>query len=125
MDGEGHDLPMTRDPNNAPTEAGAAVVLVGRLGASVTRRELPSGDVVEIFTVVVDRPARADPRGSRVRVDAIPCQAFRATVVRRLAAIEPGAWVRAEGTLRRRFWRSGAGLGSAMEVEVSRLQRCR
>ncbi len=99
------------------------MVLVGRLGTSVAHRELPSGDTVTVFTVVIDRGAAAGARGSRVRVDAIPCQTFRAVVVRRLASLEPGEWVRVEGTLRRRFWRSGAGLGSAMEVDVTRLQR--
>ncbi len=101
------------------------MVLVGRLGSTVTQRELPSGDTVTVFTIVVDRPARADPSGSRVRVDAIPCQAFRVTVARRVMTLEPGQWIRAEGRLRRRFWRSGAGLGSALEVEVSSVKRCR
>lgn len=85
-------------------------------------RELPSGDVVTVFTIVVDRPRASRAAVSTVKVDAIACQAFRAGVVNGLARLEPGQWVRAEGTLRRRFWRSGAGLGSAMEVEVSRLQ---
>jgi single-strand DNA-binding protein len=85
-------------------------------------RELPSGDVVTVFTIVVDRPRAPGVPVSTVKVDAIACQAFRAGVVNRLDRLVPGQWVRAEGTLRRRFWRSGAGLGSAMEVEVSRLQ---
>jgi single-strand DNA-binding protein len=105
--------------------AEAAVVLVGRLGSRVTQRELPSGDTATVFTIVVDRPPRAHPTGSRVRVDAIPCQAFRLTVARRLSTLEPGQWVRAEGRLRRRFWRSAGGLGSALEVEVITLKRCR
>jgi hypothetical protein len=32
-----------------------------------------------------------------------------------------GAVVEVEGSLRRRFWRSGAGLGSALEVDVDRI----
>ena len=108
---------MTTTPASA-TE----VTIVGRLGARIDERTLPSGDTVTAFTVVVDRPRRARPPGSSVTVDAIACQAFRAPVLRRLASLEPGQWVRAEGTLRRRFWRTGAGVGSVMEVEVSRLQ---
>jgi single-strand DNA-binding protein len=96
-------------------------VVVGRLGSRVDVRELPSGDTVTVFTIVVDR-GRSAGRTSTVKVDAIACQAFRPAVVSRLERLEPGQWVRAEGSLRRRFWRSGAGLGSAMEVEVSRLQ---
>jgi single-strand DNA-binding protein len=114
---------MSRSASPTPAST-AEVAVVGRLGSRVDRRELPSGDCVTVFTVIVDRPPGARPPGSRVSVDAIACQAFRATVVRRLAGLEPGTWVRAEGRLRRRFWRTGAGLGSAMEVEVSRLSRC-
>ena len=105
----------------APTST-ADVVLVGRLGSRVDVRELPSGDCVTVFTVVVDRPHTSGRPASTVKVDAIACQAFRVSVVNRLQRLEPGQWVRAEGALRRRFWRSGAGLGSAMEVEVIRLQ---
>ena len=111
----------------AAPRSSATVEIVGRLGARVEERTLPSGDALTVFTIVVDRApvSRARAAGSpasAVKVDAIACQAFRANVIRRLGSLEPGQWVVAEGTLRRRFWRSGAGLGSAMEVEVSRLQ---
>jgi single-strand DNA-binding protein len=111
-----------RAQNAATLHSSAGVVLVGRLGSRVAVRELPSGDVVTVFTIVVDRAPASRGTASAVKVDAIACQAFRAAVVNRLDRLEPGQWVRAEGTLRRRFWRAGAGLGSAMEVEVSRLQ---
>ena len=106
-------------------QSSAQVVLVGRMGARLEERELPSGDVVTTFTIVVDRPVprSAHAAGTGPRVDAIACQAFRAATARKAASLEPGTWVRAEGALRRRFWRSPAGLGSAMEVEVSRIQR--
>ena len=115
---------MTSKQQDPLRQPGASVTLVGRLGSTVTHRDLPSGDTVTVFTIVVDRPARARPSGSRVRVDAIPCQAFTASVDRRLTTLQPGQWVRAEGRLRRRFWRSGSGLGSALEVEVRRLRQC-
>lgn len=104
----------------------AHVVLVGRLGARIESRELPSGDSLVVFTVVVDRrPERGASSRSRARVDAIPCRAFRAVVAHRLDRLQEGDWVRAEGTLRRRFWRAGVTLGSAVEVEVVRLERYR
>ena len=99
----------------------SAVTIVGRLGSRIDERTLPSGDVITTFTVVVDRRRRRGDAPTAAKVDAIPCQAVQAGVIRRLATIEAGQWVRVEGTLRRRFWRSGAGLGSAMEVDVSRL----
>ena len=131
---------MTRDPARDSAHdvvdqpiASCHVAIVGRMGARVDRRELPSGDVVTTFTIVVDRPATARTRVTRdsatrdaspaARLDSIPCQSFRATVARRAEALPAGTWVRAEGALRRRFWRAGAGVGSAMEVEVARLDR--
>lgn len=96
------------------------VVIIGRLGSRVDQRTLPSGDTVTTFTIVVDLPRRPPAPGATV--DAIACQTFRSSVVSRVNRLEPGRWIRAEGTLRRRFWRSGSGLGSVMEVEVSRLQ---
>jgi single-strand DNA-binding protein len=112
--------PSAKNPSVLSSSADA--VVVGRLGSHVEVRELPSGDTVTVFTIVVDRARTPGRPASSVKVDAIACQAFRAGVVSRLHRLEPGQWVRAEGTLRRRFWRSGAGLGSAMEVEVSRIQ---
>lgn len=113
-----------QDTESAPTSTSAAVHLVGRLGNRIESRQLPSGDEVVTFTVIVDRPRRA--RGAPgPRVDAIACQAFRAPLRRRIAGWEPGTWIEVEGALRRRFWRAGGGLGSAMEVEVTRLSRVR
>lgn len=111
----------SRAQTHSDPSSSADVVVVGRLGSRVEVRELPSGDTVTVFTIVVDRVRAVGRPASAVKVDAIACQAFRAGVVNRLGRLEPGQWVRAEGALRRRFWRSGAGLGSAMEVEVSRL----
>ena len=112
--------PRTHVPSDPSSSAD--VIVIGRLGSRVDVRELPSGDIVTVFTIVVDRARSSGRPASTVKVDAIACQAFKAAVVHRLGRLEPGQWVRAEGSLRRRFWRSGAGLGSAMEVEVSRLQ---
>ena len=93
------------------------VSIVGRLGAHVRTREMPSGDVIASFTVVVDRPARS--RGT-VSVDSLACTTDRARTREALARMEPGTLVCVEGTLRRRFWRgaSAGALGSAMEVLV-------
>jgi len=121
---------MSANPPSSPTPAprggstaSCEVRLVGRLGSRVDDRDLPSGDAVVTFTVIVDRARRARAARPGPRVDAIPCQAFVAQVRRRVVDLEPGTWVEAEGTLRRRFWRSGAGLASAMDVEVVRLRR--
>jgi single-strand DNA-binding protein len=97
------------------------VRLAGRLARQVDERTLPSGDVITTFAIIVDRPQR---RGS-ARVDTIACVTSRRSVATAAGQWPAGQWVEAEGALRRRFWRSGAGLGSATEVEVHRMRKLR
>ncbi len=99
------------------------VTLVGRLGATVAERELPSGDIVTTFSVVVDRPPR-DVRGS-AKVDSITCQTFSGPVGARVMSWEPGVWVHVGGVLRRRFWRSGGGANSILEVQANSVRKIR
>lgn len=100
------------------------VTITGRMGGTITERELPSGDVLVAFTVVVDRPKGRRPPGSSVTVDALPCQVHTAALRSKVAKLPEGVVVEVEGVLRRRFWRSPGGLGSALEVEVSRISAC-
>lgn len=98
------------------------VELVGRLGARVEDRELPSGDVITTFHVTVDREhAVALDRGSSVTVDVIACVANGRRIAARARRLEAGAPVRVRGVLRRRFWRGGSGLQSSTEVHVLEL----
>ncbi len=117
------------------------VSVIGRLGARHQTRELPSGMSLTSFTVIVDRAPEGRGRkgrdsegsgsgGSRgsggrsaVTVDSIACVTSRARVRDALDRWEPGTVVEVEGSLRRRFWRSGAGLGSAMDVDVRTMRR--
>jgi len=98
-----------------------SVELVGRLGKVMAERELPSGDNVTAFTIIVDRPEREIVGKSKV--DAIPCQTMRVSVATKVADWESGTTVHVNGVLRRRFWRTAQGLGSAVEVEVRSLKR--
>ncbi|WP_426244770.1 single-stranded DNA-binding protein [Nocardioides sp. LHG3406-4] len=92
------------------------VMLHGRLTAEPECRELPSGDVIWTFRVVVDRP----PGGrSRQRLDSLECVAWLARVRRSVASWRIGDEVAVEGALRRRFFRTGAGAASRVEVEVT------
>lgn len=116
---EPEPVAMTRT-GSTDRSTSSSVTVVGRLGGTVVERDLPSGDTVTTFTVVVDRPRT---RGSRVTVDAIPCQAFSVRLRTAVGRLEPGTLVEIQGTLRRRFWRSAVGLGSALEVDVVRLSR--
>lgn len=115
----------------APTEHVNEVHLVGRLAAAPAQRELPSGDVVVIFRVVVARPpvrasARRSAAGTRTpTVDTLDCAAWRADVRRSLLAAAAGDVLDLHGSLRRRFWRAGPSAVSRSEVEVIRVRRFR
>lgn len=102
------------------------VVLVGRVSGVPQERELPSGDALISWRVVVDRPVprRAPPPGVRPQtVDTVDCVAWTATVRRTARGLTDGDVVSVEGALRRRFWRSGPGSASRTEVEVQALRR--
>lgn len=107
---------------NAASEFASAneVRVVGRLGTQVGVKVLPSGDEITVFSIIVDRPAR-EIRGT-TRIDTIACVTSRVQLAARLRSWQPGRWIEAEGVLRRRFWRAGGGLGSAMEVDVRRVK---
>jgi single-strand DNA-binding protein len=100
------------------------VLLLGRLSVPPEERELPSGDVIVTFRVVVDRPpARKGEVASKVTVDSLDCVARTAAARRTVLSCEPGDLIQVEGSLRRRFWRAPGGLGSRYEVEVARAKR--
>lgn len=99
------------------------VHLVGRLGQQVTTRELPSGDEITSFTVIVARSGRL--REGSPRVDSLACQTTRAQIRSKVESWTPGTWVEVHGSLRRRFWQGGGGLGSATEIDVRTLTRVR
>jgi single-strand DNA-binding protein len=100
------------------------VHLVGRLAVEPARRELPSGDVLVSFRLVVARPpARKRPTERSPTVDTLDCSAWRRDVQRSLARLQPGDVVEVHGSLRRRFWRAGPTAASRSEVEVLRVRR--
>jgi len=109
-----------------PSTTSSQVEVIGRLGAHVRSRELPSGDEITTFTVIVDRPAR-EQRG-QAKVDAIACTTTNRKIRDRLQRLEAGSQVEVAGVLRRRFWRGSASsgqVGSTTEVLVRRLRSVR
>ena len=104
------------------------VTIVGRVPSEPAGRELPSGDAVVTFRVVVARPggtrAAAAQSGTRRRVgvDTIDCAAWAARVRKAAKRVAVGDTVEVKGALRRRFWRSPAGPASRTEVEVASLR---
>lgn len=94
------------------------VALTGRLSGEASIRELPSGDELVTWRVVVSR-------GEDEPVDPIDLACWSAGTRRAARRLADGDRVRVEGSLRRRFFRTPAGAASRYEVEVRRLVRDR
>lgn len=105
------------------------VSIVGRVAADPETRELPSGDELVSFRVVVERPP--SPRGSAREgrraptVDTLDCSAWTAATRRAALRLACGDVVAVSGSLHRRFWRVAAGAVSRTEVEVGSVRRVR
>jgi single-strand DNA-binding protein len=99
------------------------VTLCGRLAAEPEPRELPSGDQLLTFRLVVDRPPA--PGEQRRRVDTIDCVVWSGRVQRTARSWSAGDTVSVEGHLRRRFRRAEGGATSRVEVEVTKARRAR
>ncbi|HET7902816.1 MAG TPA: single-stranded DNA-binding protein [Candidatus Nanopelagicales bacterium] len=98
-------------------EAVNEVRLVGRVSGQPDERELPSGDRVVVFRLVV---ARDDGRP-----DTLDCAVFRGDLRRKARGWVPGDVVAIDGALRRRFFRAGGAPASRYEVEVAGATRVR
>lgn len=117
--------PVKAAAPGAPNAHRNEVALVGRIAAAPEQRELPSGDLIVVWRLVVERSARArTPETSRsATVDTLDCVAWSAGVQRSVTRFAAGDVVAVSGSLRRRFWRSGAATVSRYEVEVDRVKR--
>jgi single-strand DNA-binding protein len=110
----------TRDGSGAPKAPGPAdghrneVVVCGRLSATALPKQLPSGDDIVTWRLVVDRAVTG---GSR-KVDVVDCTTFAARVRRQALRWTEGDLIEVTGSLRRRFWRGAGGLQSRCEVEA-------
>jgi single-strand DNA-binding protein len=101
------------------------VRIVGRLSKPAVEREMPSGDPLVTFVVVVDRPAgRRVPEGTRPQtIDSLDCVAWTAATRRRARTLDAGDVVEVIGAVRRRFWSAGVVKASRYEVEASSIRR--
>lgn len=104
-------------PELDPTSIVNEVRLVGRLSAEPEEKQMPSGDTLVAFRVVVARP----PDGRRTTtVDALECVAWGARAQRSVRSWKVDDVVEVTGSLRRRFFRTPAGPASRVEVEMTR-----
>ncbi len=101
-----------------------SVHLIGRLAATATVRELPSGDEAVIWRLIVERVIVDRPvPDARARVDTLACVSWVGGFGRVALAWQPGDIIEVEGALRRRFWRTPGGPVSRYEVEVAKARR--
>ena len=96
------------------------VLLVGRVNAAAKSKELPSGDRVVEFRLIVDRAAA---RGKKREVDTLDIAAWSASARKSALSIKPDQWVEVRGAVRRRFWQAPHGLASRWQVEAITITR--
>lgn len=102
------------------------VHLVGRVSGEPTVREMPSGDELVQFRLVVPRPPRRTATGtdaSRAAVDTIDVACWSSRVRRVAVRLPDGQGVEVQGSLHRRFFATAAGRASRYEVEAVTLRR--
>ena len=110
------------------TPARNTVSLAGRVSSAPVERELPSGDKVVTFRLVMAREQTAMTARSKQVSDWVDCAAWTGRVRRSVGSWQVGDHVEVEGALRRRFFRDAGGASSRVEVEVigaRRLERGR
>lgn len=96
------------------------VLLVGRVSSAGLEKELPSGDKVVEFRIVVDRKAQ---RGKKREVDTLDIAAWSAGARRSALSLKVDQWVEVNGAVRRRFWQAPSGLASRWQVEAHQISR--
>ena len=92
------------------------VRLVGRLSRDPEVRVFPSGDQMWTFRVVVPRAPGGRTKQS---VDVLDCAVWGGRVRASVASWSADDVVEVAGPLRKRFFSSGAGPASRVEVEVT------
>ena len=111
-------MPVKQASSRSPKESNElledysnnAVQLCGKVSGAPAEKELPSGDKVVEFRIVIGR-------ASRDGVDTLDIAAWSSKARRSAMTLKPGQWVEIEGQIHRRFWQSPNGLASRWQVE--------
>ncbi len=92
------------------------VLLRGRVSSLAVEKELPSGDKVMEFRIVI---ARSNEEG----FDTIDISAWSSKLRRTAGSLKSDQWVEVSGSIKRRFWRGATGLASRWQIDASETSR--
>ena len=92
------------------------LLLRGRVSAPATVRELPSGDKVVEFRLII---TRTDREG----VDTLDIAAWSAKSRKSALSLKADEWIEISGSVHRRFWQAPTGLASRWQVEAFEICR--
>ena len=92
------------------------LMLRGRVSAQAVEKELPSGDKVVEFRLIVSRLERGG-------VDTLDIAAWSAKMRRSALTLKEGEWIEISGSIQRRFWSGPTGVASRWQVEAAEIAR--
>jgi len=92
------------------------VLLRGRVSREAVEKELPSGDKVVEFRLII---TREKPSG----VDTLDIGAWNAKARRSALTLKADEWIEISGSIHRRFWSAPTGLASRWQVEAAEISR--
>jgi single-strand DNA-binding protein len=92
------------------------LMLRGRVSAQAVEKELPSGDKVVEFRLIVSRLERGG-------VDTLDIAAWSSKMRRSALTLKEGEWVEISGSIHRRFWSGPTGVASRWQVEAAEIAR--
>jgi single-strand DNA-binding protein len=92
------------------------LLLRGRVSAPATTKELPSGDKIVEFRLIVTRTDRDG-------VDTLDIAAWSAKSRKTALSLKSDEWVEISGSVHRRFWQAPSGLASRWQVQAVEISR--
>ena len=92
------------------------LMLRGRVSAQAVEKELPSGDKVVEFRLIVSRVERGG-------VDTLDIAAWSSKMRRSALTLKEGEWIEISGSIHRRFWSGPTGVASRWQVEAAEIAR--
>ena len=92
------------------------LMLRGRVSAQAIEKELPSGDKVVEFRLIVSRLERGG-------VDTLDIAAWSSKMRRSALTLKEGEWVEISCSIHRRFWSGPTGVASRWQVEAAEIAR--